>query len=77
MLNAIGINVGIITVMIFVCDVQVPLIIHGDPAYPSLPWLLKPYPDNSYTTPTKKLFNYRQRKARMVVENAFDRLKMR
>ena len=49
----------------------------GDPAYPSLPWLMKPYPDNIYTTPAQKLFNYRQSRARMVVENAFGRLKMR
>lgn len=49
----------------------------GDPAYPSLPWLMKPYPDNAFTTDAQKLFNYRQSRARMVVENAFGRLKMR
>ena len=57
--------------------VQVPLIILGDPAYPLLPWLMKPYLDNSSTTSKERLFNYRQSRSRMVVENAFGRLKGR
>ena len=56
-------------------SVEVPLVILGDPAYPLLPWLMKPYAYNAHTTAKEKLFNYRQSRARMVVENAFGRLK--
>ena len=56
---------------------QVPLVILGDPAYPSLPWVMKPYPETAATTAEQKCYNYRQSRARMVVENAFGRLKGR
>ena len=49
----------------------------GDPAYPGLPWLMKPYAENAHTTAGQRHFNYRQSRARMVVENAFGRLKGR
>ncbi|XP_062523298.1 uncharacterized protein LOC134197960 [Corticium candelabrum] len=57
--------------------VQVPLVILGDPAYPSLPWLIKPFRENEHTSKEQKHFNYCQSRARMVVENTFGRLKGR
>ena len=54
---------------------QVPLVILGDPAYPSLPWLMKPFQDTGNLTAAERTFDYRQSRARMVVENAFGRLK--
>lgn len=56
---------------------DVPLVILGDPAYPLLSWLMKPYLENPTTTAKERLFNYRQSRGRMVVENAFGRLKGR
>ena len=38
---------------------------------------MKPYPENAHTTDAEKNFNYRQSRARMVVENALSRLKGR
>ena len=57
--------------------VDVPLMILGDPAYPLLPWLMKPYSDNGRLSQRQSNFNYRLSCARMVVENAFGRLKGR
>ena len=53
------------------------MVILEDPAYPALPWLMKPYQETVHTTAGQKTFNYRQSRARMVVENAFGRLKGR
>ena len=49
----------------------------GDSAYPLLPWLIKPFSFSSSLTSEQKLFNYRISKGRVVVENAFGRLKAR
>ena len=56
--------------------IQVPIYLIADPAYPLLPWVMKPYPRNGYTA-EEEYFNYRLSSARMVVENAFGRLKGR
>ena len=54
---------------------QVPVCIVGDSAYPLLSWVMKPFDDTA--TSEQKYFDYRLSSARMVVENAFGRLKGR
>ena len=56
---------------------QVPLVILGDSAYPALKWLVKPFPETPTITDDQRLYNYRQSRARMIVENSFGRLKGR
>ena len=56
---------------------NIPLCIIGDSAYPIQPWLMKPFSGDSSLTPQQKHFNYRLSRARIVVENAFGRLKAR
>ena len=57
--------------------VETTPVIIGDAAYPLLNWLLKPYRETTSSTDEEKHFNYRLSRARMVVENAFGRLKGR
>ncbi|CAM5079663.1 unnamed protein product [Eretmochelys imbricata] len=56
-------------------DVEMPIVILGDTAYPLMPWLMKPYTGSLDSS--KELFNYRLSKCRMVVECAFGHLKVR
>ncbi|CAM4691416.1 unnamed protein product, partial [Caretta caretta] len=58
---------------ITVGDVEMPIVILGDPAYPLMPWLMKPYTGSLDSS--QELFNYRLSKCRMVVECAFGHLK--
>uniref|UniRef100_A0A674K306 DDE Tnp4 domain-containing protein n=1 Tax=Terrapene triunguis TaxID=2587831 RepID=A0A674K306_9SAUR len=60
---------------ITVGDVEMPIVILGDPAYPLMPWLMKLYTGS--LDRSQELFNYRLSKCRMVVECAFGRLKGR
>ena len=49
----------------------------GDSVYPLSTWLMKPFPHNSLLSDSQKTFNYQLSRARIVVENAFGRLKAR
>ena len=62
-------------------DTPVNLTIVGDPAYPILPWLMKPYPYHTAPAGTnieeRESFNVYLSSGRMVIEGAFGRLKGR
>ena len=58
-------------------NVDVPLLVIGDPAYPLLEWMMKPYSDTGRLTRQQLNFNYRLSRARNVVENAYGQLKAR
>ena len=58
-------------------SVDVPLLLIGDSAYPLQSWLMKPFAHNNSLTSQQKTYNYRICKARIVVENAYRRLKAR
>ena len=57
--------------------VRVPPLILGDSAYALSKWLMKPYTDRGNLTPDKCSFNIKHSNTRVVVENAFGRLKGR
>ena len=57
-------------------DVEVPVHLIGDSAFPLLATLMKPY-SSSATMSDEETFDYRLSRARRVVENAFGRLKAR
>ena len=56
--------------------VDAPVVILGDSAYPLLSWLIKPFP-HGCTNREQRSFNYRLSRTRMVIENAYSRLKGR
>ncbi|CAM4299969.1 unnamed protein product [Leuciscus chuanchicus] len=58
-------------------DVEVPVHLIADVAYPLKNWLMKGFTNHHALTPQQRHFNYRLSSARMVVENAFGRLKGR
>ena len=60
-----------------ISETEIPVVILGDPAYPLLPWLMKPYLDNGHLSREQRTFNYRLSRARVVVEDAYGRLKGR
>ena len=58
-------------------NVNLPISIIGDPAYPLMPWVMKAYPEGPGTAQNQRIFNYRLSRARMCIENTFGRLKGR
>lgn len=56
---------------------SVPVFLVGDSGYPLMRWLLKPFPFSGDLSTSKKTFNYRLSRARIVSEIAFGRLKAR
>ena len=56
---------------------DIPVFLVGDSVYPLSSWLMKHFPHNSHLTPGQRSFSYHLSKARIVVENAFGRLKAR
>ena len=58
-------------------NVEIPLHIIADSAFPLLNQLMKPFPHVSVLSEAQKQFNFRLSRARRVIENAFGRLKLR
>ncbi|XP_068723632.1 uncharacterized protein [Montipora capricornis] len=62
---------------VMISGVRVPPLILGDSAYALSEWLMKPYTDRRNLTPDESSFNIKHSTIRVVVENAFGRLKGR
>ena len=58
-------------------NVEISPSILGDSAYSLENWLMKPYSDSGNLSPNKARFNLALSRSRVVVENAFGRLKAR
>jgi DDE superfamily endonuclease len=58
-------------------NVEIPLHIIADSAFPLLNQVMKPFPHVSVLSEAQKQFNFRLSRARRVIENAFGRLKLR
>ena len=58
-----------------IAGVDVPIVVLGDPAYPLLLWLMKPYTATGPLSRQQRRCNYQLSKARVVVKCAFGRLK--
>ena len=58
-------------------NVEISPLILGDSAYSLENWLMKPYSDSGNLSPNEARFNLALSRSRVVVENAFGRLKAR
>ena len=58
-------------------NVELSPLILGDSAYSFENWLMKPYSDRGNLSPDEARFNFALSRSRVVVENAFGRLKGR
>ena len=56
-------------------DLEIPYFLIGDEIFPLKPWLMRPYPGK--LPEPEKVYNYRQSRARRVIENAFAILRAR
>ena len=49
---------------------NLPYVFMGDEIFPLKPWLMKPYPGKNLDEP-RRIYNYRQSRARRTIENSF------
>ena len=63
--------------LVMISGVQIPALILGDSAYALSEWLMKSFTDRGNLTPDESSFNIKHSTTRVVVENAFGRLKGR
>ena len=57
--------------------VQTPILLVGGPAYPLLPWVMKPFFDTGQLSKEQIQFIYRLSRACNVIQNVFSRMKAR